>query len=359
MVGHSAGEFASAIIAGVFPLEDGLALVAERARLVGGLPEGAMLAVRLNEEQVRPYFADGIDLAAVNSRNQCVVSGPTEEIDRLARSLSDRRIGCRKLGSNHAFHSSMLDPILGEFTARVAEARRDRPSERYLSCVTGDWIDPDQVVTPGYWTDHLRRTVRFDLAAGKLARESLTAWVEVGPGKTLGTTARLALGDRPAPAILATLPDRNARNGDECPVMHESLGRLWELGLTPDWLGVRAGEQGRRVSLPAYPFERSRHWIEPGDQPELPAEAVKPAEPATPPSEVSTPSPVKRQLQECFGRLAGIPADQVRPDVNFLELGFDSLALTQAALDIRNRFGVRVSFRELLEQYSTNRKSVV
>src|SRR5207244_11191988 len=108
MVVHSVGEYVAACVSGVLQLEDALALVAARGRMIMDLPRGAMLAVRLPREELQPLLEGGIDLAAENGPSLCVASGPDESIARLEQALSARGTMCRRLRTSHAFHSSMI-----------------------------------------------------------------------------------------------------------------------------------------------------------------------------------------------------------------------------------------------------------
>ena len=117
MIGHSIGEYVAACLAGVFTLEDALALVAKRGQLMQKLEPGEMLAVSLSETEIQPYLGKKVSLATVNSPNLCVLSGESEFIGQLEKQLSEKDIICRKLHTSHAFHSEMMEPILGRFEA--------------------------------------------------------------------------------------------------------------------------------------------------------------------------------------------------------------------------------------------------
>src|SRR6185295_12948048 len=123
LLGHSIGEYVAACLAGVMTLEEGLALVAERGRLLQELPGGAMLAVDLPEPEIAPWLRGGLSLAAVNEPSRCVVSGAEAAVEDLARRLAEQGVGCRRLATFHAFHSAMMDPVLDRFAAAVARVR--------------------------------------------------------------------------------------------------------------------------------------------------------------------------------------------------------------------------------------------
>src|SRR6185312_15915626 len=124
MLGHSLGEYVAACLAGVFSLEDALALVAARGRLMQALPAGAMLAVPLSEAELAPLLGEAVSLAAINAPALCVASGPADAIDALEQRLAARGVTGRRLHTSHAFHSAMMDPVLDAFAAEVARVER-------------------------------------------------------------------------------------------------------------------------------------------------------------------------------------------------------------------------------------------
>ena len=155
MIGHSIGEYVAACLAGVFTLQDALALVAGRGRLIQTLPGGAMLAVPLSEAETRRYIRAGLSIAAVNGPSACVVSGEREAIDALGKHLSEANIPSRRLHTSHAFHSAAMDPILPPFLDLLRKVNLKPPGIRYISNVTGTWVTPEQATDPLYWVEQL------------------------------------------------------------------------------------------------------------------------------------------------------------------------------------------------------------
>jgi acyl transferase domain-containing protein len=261
MLGHSLGEYVAACLAGVFSLEDALALVAERGRLMQAIPAGAMLAVPLPEAEIAPLLGPGLALAAVNGPARTVASGPEEAIAALEAELERRGSTGRRLHTSHAFHSGMMDSILAPFAERVRATRRSAPVLPFVSNLTGTWITTEEAVDPGYWSRHLRGAVRFADGLRTLTADASAALLEVGPGQTLATFARQGL-DRPAErTILRSLPHpKEPQTAAE--FLLTTAGLLWLAGVEIDWKGLHAGERRHRVELPTYPFERQRYWID-------------------------------------------------------------------------------------------------
>ncbi len=382
-LGHSVGEYVAACLAGVFSLEDALRLVAERARLVQAQPSGAMLAVRLPEGELRGLATRaGLEIAAVNAPGLCVVSGSHEGVAAFEQELATRRVAARRLKTSHAFHSALVAPVIEPFEALVRGVTLHAPTIPVVSNVTGRWLTEQEATDPRYWARHLREPVRFADGVGELLRaEAGYVLLEAGPGQTLSPLAR----QHPAAAgkaVLSTLHE----DRDDADVALTTLGRLWLEGVTVDWARLHAGETRHRVPLPTYPFERNRYWIEPPAAPaafvqqgpagspsrslDSPAStSLTPSQPeksgtgsenhqdldndaaeAARPARVET---IRAKIRTILKNLSGQDMAGADPGVTFLELGFDSLFLTQVAGAFRKEFGVKVTFRQLLEDFAT------
>jgi acyl transferase domain-containing protein/acyl carrier protein len=262
MIGHSLGEFVAACLAGVFTLEDALRVVAFRGQLMQSMPRGSMLSIRLSEEELRTMIDGSISIAAVNSRSVCAVSGPEDEIEKLQRRLESKTISCARIHTSHAFHSSMMEPAMSPFRDFLAQIRLERPKIPFISNVTGGWISPGDAVDPNYWARHLREKVQFGKGIRELAAFSDSVLLEVGPGNTLGTLAREAESGRSPGEVLSCLPHAKDPRTAAGAVL-STLAALWLKGVEIDWEAVHEGESLHRISLPTYPFERGRFFVEP------------------------------------------------------------------------------------------------
>jgi len=264
MIGHSIGEYVAACLAGVFSLEDALALVAARGRLMQALPSGSMIAVPLSETEMEPFLGADLSIAAVNASSRSIVSGSTEAIETLQNRLEEQGVTCRRLYTSHAFHSAMIDPVLGPFAERVGQVTLNAPQIPYVSNVTGIWIEAAEATDPAYWAQHLRQTVRFSDGVRTLIEHDATqVFLEVGPGHTLTKLVRRHLPSTQSQVVLSSTRHHNEQGADT-EFIFTTLGKLWLAGVSVDWPGLYAREQRRRLPLPTYPFERQRYWVEPG-----------------------------------------------------------------------------------------------
>ena len=261
MIGHSIGEYVAATLAGVFSLEDALALVAARGQMMQQLPGGAMVAVALPEAEILPRLDDRLSLATINGASRCVVSGSTEAVDMLQQQLANEGIDCRPLRTSHAFHSSMMEPILEPFKERVKAANLKAPQLPFISNVTGNWITDEEATDPEYWVKHLRQTVRFADGLKQVLVEPEQILLEVGPGKTLSTFAIQHPDKSAEQVVLSSLRHPKDPQADLVFLL-TTLSKLWLSGVRVDWSEFYANQKRHRLPLPTYPFERQRYWIE-------------------------------------------------------------------------------------------------
>jgi phthiocerol/phenolphthiocerol synthesis type-I polyketide synthase E len=257
--GHGLGEYVAACLAGVFTLEDAMALVTERGRLLQATAPGAMLAVALSEQEVAPLLDGELSLAAVDAPRRCVVSGAAAPVAALAAALAERGVAHRRLATRQAFHSRLTDPVLAPFAAAVGQVTLHPPAIPYLSTVTGSWVEPSALADPQYWVRQIRSTVRCGAALAQLAGRPEQLLLEVGPGRMLSSLA-LRHGRPGGPAVVPSLG--RAGESQLAPLL-DALGTLWVSGLKVDWAALHAGSKRHRLALPTYPFERLRYWIEP------------------------------------------------------------------------------------------------
>ncbi len=288
MIGHSIGEFAAACIAGVFSIEAGLEIIAERGRLIQSMPTGSMTAVPMDERQVLPLLNGKLSLASVNADGQCVVSGPDCAIENLEKSLADKGMEYRRLRVSHAFHSAMMEPILRKFAEFVHRFELTAPRIPYISSATGTWITEAEATDPNYWARQLRQTVRFADGISQALKTPDAILLEVGPGNTLSALCEQNAAFTESHKAISSMRTRNESVSDE-EFIAGALGQLWVAGKKIDWKGYHAREQRRRLPLPTYPFEREHFWIEPGTK--IEAVAVAPPEPAKDISEIGFFSP--------------------------------------------------------------------
>ena len=261
VMGHSVGEYVAACVAGVFSLEDGLKLIAERGRLMQALPRtGAMAAIFATESEVKDVvapFSDQVSFAAVNGPENVVISGLETAVSDILNTLNEQGIKTRQLTVSHAFHSHLMDPMLDEFEAVADTVTFSEPQIDLISNVTGKFVAPGEITNAGYWRRHVREAVQFAAAIDTLHQNGTELFLEIGPNPTL-----TGMGQRSLPKGTGTwlYSLRNGRN--DWQQILNSLGQLYVLGAKINWAAFNPADGRRRVSLPTYPFQRKRYWPE-------------------------------------------------------------------------------------------------
>ncbi|MEA2692083.1 MAG: hypothetical protein QOJ16_1470 [Acidobacteriota bacterium] len=348
MAGHSVGEIVAACLAGVFSLEDALALVAERGRLVDSLPRrGRMATVFAGEGRVAEelaflgHGADGdLVIAAVNGPAQVVVAGIDEAVEAALAHFRERGLRARPLAATHAFHSPLLDPILPAFERAAAALHYGQPSIPVVSNLTGE--GGADMANARYWVEHLRRPVRFAGSLAWLLGQGHRVFLEIGPAATL-----TALGKQVAPEAtwLASLrkgqPDRLR--------ILSSAAELYVRGVDFDW--PELGRPRRFPTLPNYPFERQSYWFEGGEM-GLQGENMSASEsPGNVPS--ARRETILASLKQVVSDSSGLAQPGIDVHRNLLEMGLDSLMLMQVRQEIGRSYGVEIPVSEFFQGLET------
>lgn len=257
--GHSIGEFAAAHVAGVLGFDDAIDLVCARGRLMQSLPAGGtMAAVFASESVVAPLLVPGagVSIAAVNTPNDVVVSGPETAVAELATRLAASGIGVQSLRVSHAFHSGLMRPIVDEF-ARLAERPAGEAVLPFFSTVSATRMTPDGLGAR-YWAAQIEAPVRFAATAQAMGAEGATVFLEYGPAAVLAGLARQSVEGEGLQFLVSLQRGGNGRRA-----MLDSLARLYALGVDPDWKAVVTPTRAGRAAIPTYPFQRKRHYRAP------------------------------------------------------------------------------------------------
>ncbi|MEV4841595.1 type I polyketide synthase [Nonomuraea sp. NPDC049486] len=255
VVGHSVGEFAAAHVAGIWSLPDAARLIAARARLMHGLREpGAMIAIAATPDEVRLTLAgldDKAGIAAVNGPDSVVISGDEETCLAVAAHWRERGRRVRRLTVSHAFHSPLMEPMVGGFAAELDTVTFGKPR---IASVTGLLDTP--WTSPEYWLSQIRQPVMFHPMIARLEEQGVNLFLEVGPQAVLAGMAHDCVTGEDA-SILAL----HRRDRAEPDALAACLAGVWAAGASVDWPALLPG--GNRVDLPTYAFERERYWLGP------------------------------------------------------------------------------------------------
>ncbi len=260
VMGHSLGEYVAACIAGVFSLEDGLKLVAERARLMQALPQnGSMVAIFVHEKRVataiQPY-TEKVSIAAINSPENIVISGEKEAIQAIVANFTAQGVKTSTLQVSHAFHSPLMTKMLPAFEQVVKTINFALPQIPLISNLTGLLVD-EEITTPTYWCHHILQSVQWVKSVATLEQQGCDTWIEIGAKPTLlGLVRQTVTSDN-----MTYLPSLH-RDKTDWQQLLESVSTLYMQGAAFNWQHFDQDYQRRRLPLPTYPFQRQRYWID-------------------------------------------------------------------------------------------------
>ncbi|OLR91900.1 hybrid non-ribosomal peptide synthetase/type I polyketide synthase [Actinokineospora bangkokensis] len=325
VLGHSVGELAAAVAAGVLDRDDALGLAVVRGRAMAACPPGAMLAVAaaVDPAQLPP----GVEVAAVNAATQTTVAGPRAAVTAYAEECAARGVRTRLLHTSHAFHTAAMEPAVAEVSAHASGIVHRIPRIPFHSTLTGG---PVSTVDDAYWGSQLRCPVRF---ADALAGVTAPVLVEVGPGRGLVELA--------GPRAVPSLPTATGTD-DPAGTMAAAAAHLWRAGVPVRWSGLHSGQRRRRVSLPGYAFERTSHRL---DTPATPAAPV--ATPAPLPAPAAPPTGTAAAVAAVWERFLGVPT--VGQDESFFALGGHSLLGLRVLDELAELTGVRLPLAALYD----------
>ncbi|ATB40500.1 polyketide synthase [Cystobacter fuscus] len=264
LIGHSLGEYTAAVVAGVFSIEEALRLVVERARLASQAPgEGAMLAIAANLETVTqaiaPY-AGIVSFAAINGPEDMVISGDKSAVLKVAEEFERRGIHRKLLRISQGYHSPHMEPVLGKLAEAFRGVKFSAPRIPLASTLEGRFV-VDEITRPEYWCRHLRQPVLFAKGLSLLREQGHRMFLEVGPAPILAGIGRRVF---PEADELCWLPSLRPAEGETAQIL-SSLGELYVRGCEIDWAAFDVPFERRQLSLPTYPFQRERYWIETGE----------------------------------------------------------------------------------------------
>lgn len=371
VMGHSAGEYVAALVAGIFSLEDGLKMIVERGRLMQALPKnGKMTSISASEADITAAIRDSgsnneVSIAAINGPKSVVISGSHSAVDGVVQFLVQKGLvkdpsEAVNLEVSHAFHSHLMDPVLAPYSELIQKINFSTPRIRLISNITGQSIQ-DDIVNADYWCRQLRQPVRFADGMESLDQLDVDVFLEIGPKPVLLGLGQQCLIDGKERAWLPTL-----RKNKDWEHILSSLGQLYERGIKIDWSGFEQdyAKARRRVILPNYPFQRQRYWaLNNKTRTENAMEHLAPSESM----DVRLPLLASLKNVPTDGQLALVTEAlgakvakvlglnrQVDIELSLIELGFDSLMSTELRTWCKREFGVELDISNFLSSFGVS-----
>ncbi len=259
VMGHSVGEYVAATIAGVFSLEDGLKLIATRGKLMQALPEkGEMLAIFAEESEVKQAILglERVSIAAINGEKNIVISGDSLEIKTVRERLETEEIKTKKLQVSHAFHSPLMLGMIEEFRKVAQKITYNLPSLKIVSNLTGK-VAGKEIASSEYWVNHILQPVQFARGMATLYKQGERNFLEIGAKPILLGMAR-QMNHRQQGLYLPSLRPPKIDNQQ----ILQGLANLYVQGYKINWDNFASELNYQKISLPTYPFQRQRYWID-------------------------------------------------------------------------------------------------
>jgi len=361
MIGHSLGEYVAACLSGVFSLKDAIKLVITRGALMQATIPGSMISVVASENTITSLIEDSpsirIDIAAINSPNQTVLSGTETSLARIKKILGEKGIQYIQLASSRAFHSRLMDSCVDDFQKTIRGTELNTPKTPIISNLTGQILTDQQAIDPNYWVEHLTKTVQFSRGIKWLTAKSDILFLEVGPGKILSNLIRDNTTGIPNFTIsIQLIASKLKTQGNpkyQRDLMISGLSKALSNGAHFDWRNLYDRSKVRPVSLPAYPFEKKLN------QNHLRPKSALTTDPIGLNNKVRIPQSSgiakgepKELLSDIWKNLLGV--DDLNPDDNLFDLGADSLTFILALERISRSLDIQLSIKEIYTARTLN-----
>jgi acyl transferase domain-containing protein/NADPH:quinone reductase-like Zn-dependent oxidoreductase len=262
VLGQSVGEVAAAHVAGALDLDEAARVIVGRGAACQSVSgRGRMAVVDLSAaEAERAIAGEGgaVTVASFNAPRSTVLSGTTEALERIAARLESAGAKVRFVEAvDFASHGPQMEAVRGAFAAALGTLRPRPAAIRFDSTVTPGPM-PGEDLDASYWFRNLRQPVRFLEAVHRLVDDGHSIFLEISPHAAMTTSLLECLESRGTRDCLV-LPTLRRGPGAWAHVLRSVAG-LYAAGLAPEWRSLHPSEPVP-VSLPAYPWQRQRHWL--------------------------------------------------------------------------------------------------
>jgi glutamate-1-semialdehyde aminotransferase/malonyl CoA-acyl carrier protein transacylase/acyl carrier protein len=346
-IGHSIGEFACAALGEVFSEVDAAKIVVKRAKLMKKCSGGKMLSVAADELTAKDFATRfNLDIAAINGNKSIVISGCLDSINQLKEYLDSIQVGSIELKTSHAFHSKMMIDVAKEYYDFLKNFKFNKSSIKIISTVDGQVVD---IESPEYWADHIVKTVNFKSVIAQIVKSQDVAFLEVGSRSILSSFIK-----KDYPNKFITIETLGNNENDELEKLKFAIGKLWVYGISntiPDIMFAK--QDKKRVETILYPFVKNHVWLKSKKINKQQVNKVNKIKTVGVTMSNEKLKLLQNKLCEVFEKSSGINVQEYGVNTTFLEMGMDSLFLTQVSLQLKKDLEVTVGFRQLLENFDT------
>ena len=366
LIGHSIGEYVAACLSGVFDLKTALQIVIKRGQLMQSMKPGKMMAVMASFDQLKNLTNSCFEIAADNAPALCTISFILEKSEDVKTLLDNNNIQYIPLNTSHAFHSITCDPVLSEFREFVSRFSLNSPAIPFISCLTGTFITKDDAISADYWVKQLRNTVLFRNGISNISKNEDVIFLEMGPNTHLSSLVRQNNDVENKKAIITTLGKPDGIN--EQNKILSALGNMFIIGRNIDFRLLQKDVKPFKVSLPTYPFEKKRHWMDfkLPDTIDAKSGSLTEADGSTNVNGKFQTSEIKSTEAKTIEKDTGVilkiwksmtGISEIGLDENFFELGGQSLLALQIMTRIKEELDFNISLKSFYENPTINKLS--
>lgn len=258
VIGHSIGELAASVAAGMLDLATAANAVVQRGRLMeAAYDRGRMMSVRATHEQVAEAIARSsltVSIAAINGPTSVVVAGSGDAVEQAAETFAADGLECTRLEVRFPFHSAEMRGPAAELESTLADLRSGVARMPFISTVTGRQVES---IDAGYLADNVRSPVAFAAAVESALEAGFRDFIEIGSHPALGRGV-LELGERRG--VAARVGYCLHRERDDRLTLRTMIAQAYESGAAIDWMRVVPGAVPE-AALPTYPWQHTPHWL--------------------------------------------------------------------------------------------------
>lgn len=356
MLGHSVGELTAATIAGVLELKDAIEIVKLRGRIMQKQQPGTMLAVMCDACAVQKELNSDVWLALDNTSHSCVVGGSEEAIIEFEKKCEKLDWVTARVKTSHAFHTPMMQKAAEEFCEKISKYKLNEPNIPLVSNVSGEWVSAKEMISPNYWASHILSPVNFTKCLTEVLKSDDGIYIEIGPGQILSSFAKQHA-DKTNQQHFINLIRHPKEPANDLEYLNKKIGLLWSVGVDIDWCVLKGDARRRRVSLPAYVFDKIYFPIDVKMQTsqlvveKLVQNIASSSSPlATGSSVLQNQDQTEYRIIEAYKLVLGF--ETITGNQDFFALGGDSLKAVSLAAAIKTLFGVKIDLKDIF-QYPT------
>ena len=240
VMGHSLGEYAAAVAAGIFDFENGLKAVCTRGKVMSEIKvedNGKMASIAAPVERVEPELARINGYVAVANKNcptQTVIAGASKSIDDAIKMFNDMGIQAVQIPVSHAFHSAIVRPAMPQYRAFLDTLTFHAPTMPITTNVTAEFYPSDPEKIKDLMVTQISHSVEWIKQLKTTYDSGVRLFVECGPKRVLSALASNTLSDKKDIKVLASNHPKKGGISE----FNDLFANLISSGIHLDWNGT-------------------------------------------------------------------------------------------------------------------------